>query len=125
VSWDFVTAGLVAGRTLWVRGDACCRDDGAAGVVCGVFTAKSALVLGDYAVTTRCNRQAGALFVMQDIGWDHCLKVTGEGMGLVGHAGAVLLRKAADQAGLTGWLSAALQKAGTAPVFDRGQPHRL
>lgn len=33
---------------------------------------------------------------MQDNGWDHALKVTGAGAGLVGHAGAVLLRKAAD-----------------------------
>jgi hypothetical protein len=32
----------------------------------------------------------------------------------------VLLRKAADQAGLTAGLSAALRKAGTSPVFDRG-----
>ena len=38
---------------------------------------------------------------MQDTGWDHALKVTGEGEGLVGHAGAVLLRKLADRAGLT------------------------
>ena len=38
---------------------------------------------------------------MQDTRWDHALKVTGGGTGLVGHAGAVLLRKAADQAGLT------------------------
>ena len=30
---------------------------------------------------------------MQDTGWDHALKVTGDGEGLVGHAGAVLLRK--------------------------------
>jgi hypothetical protein len=37
---------------------------------------------------------------MQDNGWDDALKVTGDGAGLVGHAGAVLLRKAADQAGL-------------------------
>src|SRR6266700_6605477 len=44
----------------------------------------------------RCNSQAGALFVMQDTGWDHALKVTAEGEGLVGHAGAVLLRKLAD-----------------------------
>jgi hypothetical protein len=34
-------------------------------------------------------------------GWDHALKVTAGGAGLVGHAGAVLLRKAADQARLT------------------------
>jgi hypothetical protein len=57
---------------------------------------------------------------MQDTRWDHALKVTGGGTGLVGHAGAVLLRKAADQAGLTAGLSAALRKAGTSPRLDRG-----
>jgi hypothetical protein len=57
---------------------------------------------------------------MQHDGWDHALKVAGDGAGLVGHAGAVLLRKAADQAGLTGQLSRALRKAGTSPVLDRG-----
>jgi hypothetical protein len=39
--------------------------------------------------------------MMQDTPWDHGLKVTGEGEGLVGHAGVVLLRKLADRAGLT------------------------
>jgi hypothetical protein len=57
---------------------------------------------------------------MQHNGWDYALKVSAEGAGLVGHAGAVLLRKAADQAGLTAVLSAALQKKGTSPAFDRG-----
>src|SRR6266568_4838167 len=57
---------------------------------------------------------------MQHNGWDHALKVTADGAGLVGHAGAVLLRKAADQAGLTAGLAAALRKAGKSPVFDRG-----
>jgi hypothetical protein len=57
---------------------------------------------------------------MQDTRWDHALKVTGGGAGLVGHAGAVLLRKAADQVGLTAALSRALQKAGKTPVLDRG-----
>jgi DDE family transposase len=57
---------------------------------------------------------------MQDNGWDHALKVTADGAGLVGHAGAVLLRKAADQAGLTAWLGGALRRAGSSPVFDRG-----
>ncbi len=52
---------------------------------------------------------------MQHTPWDHALKVTGDGAGLVGHAGAILLRKAADQAGLTAWLGAALQKAGKSP----------
>jgi len=53
-------------------------------------------------------------------GWDHALKVTAAGTGLVGHAGAVLLRKAADQAGLTAGLSAALRKKGASPLLDRG-----
>ena len=57
---------------------------------------------------------------MQDTRWDHALKVTGGGTGLVGHAGAVLLRKAADQAGLTAALGAALRKAGKSPLLDRG-----
>jgi hypothetical protein len=57
---------------------------------------------------------------MQDNGWDHALKVTGSGTGLVGHAGAILLRKAADQAGLTAGLGAALRRAGKSPLLDRG-----
>jgi Transposase DDE domain group 1 len=57
---------------------------------------------------------------MQHNGWDHALKVTADGAGLVGHAGAVLLRKAADQAGLTAQLSTALRKAGRSPLLDRG-----
>jgi hypothetical protein len=57
---------------------------------------------------------------MQHNGWDHGLKVTGGGAGLVGHAGAILLRKAADQSGLTAWLGTALRKAGKSPVLDRG-----
>jgi hypothetical protein len=57
---------------------------------------------------------------MQHNGWDHALKVTADGTGLVGHAGAVLLRKAADQAGLTAGLSAALRRKGASPLLDRG-----
>ena len=57
---------------------------------------------------------------MQHNGWDHALKVTADGAGLVGHAGAILLRKAADQAGLTAQLSAAVRKAGMSPLLDRG-----
>ncbi|MCW2931028.1 MAG: family transposase [Actinomycetia bacterium] len=53
--------------------------------------------------------------MQQHDGWDHALKVTADGKGLVGHAGAVLLRKAADQAGLTAQLSAALRRKGTGP----------
>jgi len=57
---------------------------------------------------------------MEDMRWDRALKVTGGGTGLVGHADVILLRKAADQSGLTAALGAALRKARTSPVLDRG-----
>ncbi len=57
---------------------------------------------------------------MKDTPWDHGLKVTSEGDGLVGQAGAVLLRKLADQAGLTAALGSALARAGKSPLVDRG-----
>ena len=57
---------------------------------------------------------------MQLNGWDHALKVTASGTGLVGHAGAILLRKVADQAGLTAQLSAAVKQKGSSPLLDRG-----
>lgn len=58
--------------------------------------------------------------MMKDTGWDHALKVTGDGEGLVGHAGAVLLRKLADRAGLTAALGPALARPGKLPLVDRG-----
>jgi hypothetical protein len=57
---------------------------------------------------------------MQDNGWDHALTVTADGNGLVGHAGAILLRKLADQCGLTAELDAALTQKGTFPQLSRG-----
>jgi len=57
---------------------------------------------------------------MKDTPWDHGLRVTAEDGGLVGHAGAVLLRKLADRAGLTASLGSALARAGKFPLVDRG-----
>src|SRR6202012_831515 len=57
---------------------------------------------------------------MQHNGWDHALTVTADATGLVGHAGAVLLRKAADQAGLTAGLSSAFRQKNASPLLDRG-----
>jgi len=57
---------------------------------------------------------------MQLNGWDHALEVTADGNGLVGHAGAILLRKLADQTGLTAELDAALAQRGTSPQVSRG-----
>jgi len=57
---------------------------------------------------------------MKDTPWDHGLRVTAEADGLVGHAGAVLLRKLADRVGLTAALGSALARAGKFPLVDRG-----
>ena len=57
---------------------------------------------------------------MKDTSWDHALEVTADGNGLVGHAGGVLLRKLADQCGLTAGLDAALAQRGTSPQVSRG-----
>ena len=57
---------------------------------------------------------------MKDTPWDHGLRVTAEDGGLVGHAGAVLLRKLAGRAGLTASLGSALARAGKFPLVDRG-----
>src|SRR3984957_20744547 len=75
---------------------------------------------GRLRVTTPESPGTGALFAMQLNGWDHALKVTSDGKGLVGHAGAILLRKAADQTGLSAVLSAALRKKNASPLLDRG-----
>jgi hypothetical protein len=57
---------------------------------------------------------------MHPNGWDRGLQVTADGNGLVGHAGAILLRKLADQSGLTAALDAALTRPGTSPQVSRG-----
>ena len=57
---------------------------------------------------------------MQHNGWDHGLKVTDDGAGLAGHGGGVLLRKLADQCGLTAALEVALARTGTFPQLSRG-----
>src|SRR5262249_44969224 len=69
---------------------------------------------------TLVTSRLGALSVTKDTPWDHGLRVTAEADGLAGHAGAVLLRKLADQVGLTAALGAALARAGKFPLIDRG-----
>jgi hypothetical protein len=87
----------------------------------GGLTAKSALVLGDYGGNdTNVISGTGALFAMQHTRWDHGLKVTADGAGLAGHAGAVLLRLLADRSGLTAGLGPALARPGKSPQADRG-----
>jgi hypothetical protein len=57
---------------------------------------------------------------MKDTSWDHALEVTSGGSGLVGHAGVILLRKLADQCGLTVALDGALTLKGRFPQLGRG-----
>jgi hypothetical protein len=57
---------------------------------------------------------------MKDTPWDHGLRVTADADGLAGHAGAVLLRKLADRAGLTAALGSAQARKGKFPLVDRG-----
>ena len=56
----------------------------------------------------------------KDTRWDRNLSVAADAEGLIGHAGAVLLRKLADQCGLTLALGAALGRKGKFPLIDRG-----
>jgi hypothetical protein len=58
--------------------------------------------------------------VSKSIGWDERLSVTAGGKGLVGHAGAVLLRRCADRTGLTRALGAVLPKGKGPGWWDRG-----
>ena len=124
VIWGFLLRGSMSACTLWVRGDrrvTGMRRDGREAAVPCCF--KSEERPGSWEITGHHNHVIhgpGALFAMKLNGWDHALKVTAEGAGLVGHAGAVLLRKAADQTGLTAQMSAALRKKGTSPLLDRG-----
>ncbi|QYC39017.1 hypothetical protein Nocox_39745 [Nonomuraea coxensis DSM 45129] len=64
--------------------------------------------------------QNGRTFRVNATAWDRRLSVRGDGKGLVGHAGAVLLRKCADQTGLTGALGGVFARLGGSPVWDRG-----
>ena len=53
-------------------------------------------------------------------GWDERLSVTTSGKGLVGHAGALLLRRCADRTGLTRALSMVVPKGNGPGWWDRG-----
>ena len=52
--------------------------------------------------------------------WSARLSLDKAGKGLVGHAGAVLLRMVADASGLTGELGIALARRGFLPGWSRG-----
>ena len=79
-------------------------------------------VLGDYAVTTPfviCRNWSAPQWRRIRAGTGTCPWLRTPD-GLIGHAGAVLLRKLADQCGLTSALGAALGRKGKFPLIDRG-----
>jgi hypothetical protein len=53
--------------------------------------------------------------------WSAGLSVTGDGTGVVAHAGSAGLRLLADRTGLTGEVSKALARRGFTPGHDRGR----
>lgn len=58
---------------------------------------------------------------MKRSSWSAGLSVTGDGSGVVAHAGGVGLRLVADRTGLTAQLSKALARRSFVPVHDRGR----
>lgn len=58
---------------------------------------------------------------MKSTGWSTGLQVTGDGTGVIGHAGSVAVRMLADRCGLTDALSAATVRPGFVPGHDRGR----
>lgn len=58
---------------------------------------------------------------MKRTSWSAGLSVTGDGTGVVAHAGSVGLRMLADRTGLTGEVSKALARRSFTPVHDRGR----
>ena len=52
---------------------------------------------------------------MKSTAWSSGLSVSGDGTGVVAHAGSVAVRMLADRVGLTGHLSTALVEAGFHP----------
>ena len=58
---------------------------------------------------------------MKSTTWSAGLSVTGDGTGVVAHAGSAAVRMLADRTGLTGALSAAVARRGFVPGHDRGR----
>ncbi|MFD6325261.1 hypothetical protein ACFWOL_20845, partial [Streptomyces sp. NPDC058442] len=57
--------------------------------------------------------------MVESTGWDRRLSVAADGKRLIGHAGAVLLRRCADRTGLTQALATVLPSSTVAGWRDR------
>ena len=58
---------------------------------------------------------------MKSTTWSSGLCVSGDGTGVLAHAGSVAVRMLADRGGLTGHLSTATTRRGFIPGHDRGR----
>jgi hypothetical protein len=58
---------------------------------------------------------------VKDTSWSVGLSVSGDGVGVVAHAGSVALRLLADRSGLTGEMSKAMTRRSFTPGHDRGR----
>ncbi len=58
---------------------------------------------------------------MKRTSWSAGLSVSGDGVGVVAHAGSVAVRLLADRTGLTAELSKAMARRSFVPVHDRGR----
>lgn len=58
---------------------------------------------------------------MKRTSWSAGLSVSGDGVGVVAHAGSVATRLLADRTGLTGELSKAMARRNFVPGHDRGR----
>ena len=58
---------------------------------------------------------------MKSTTWSSGLCVSGDGTGVLAHAGSVAVRMLADRVGLTGHLSTATTRRGFIPGHDRGR----
>ena len=58
---------------------------------------------------------------MKSTRWSRGLSVTGDGVGVIAHAGSVATRLLADRTGLTGELSKAMTRRNFMPLHDRGR----
>jgi hypothetical protein len=67
------------------------------------------------------SRVGGTFLVSELTSWSRALTVTGDGKGVVAHAGASALRLVADRSGLTAGLSGVMVRDGFRPGHDRGR----
>ena len=87
-----------------------------------MWTEKSATELGESECRSQKNPEPEGTFLVHDsTRWADHLTVTGNGKGIIAHAGAAALRLVADRVGLTQAMSHTLHRDDFTPDHDRGR----